>query len=584
MGGGLGTRGVRSAAISSAALLFAILLFTFRTKVQLFSANEGLLLSVAARDGSQTRIRPEQKKNAREHKLDEYMKQRKGYCDEQGKWTTLTFDENESEYKNKKVIAYSEYADSQFDPTLTEERPVVMQTCEIEDEDGESGWIIHRIGPMVGIGGYDRHEITVLNLPHPHKAKFFTGKMMAPVYKNGELAGFPPLHSHHVMLGFSGVKHAFESHGDAPCSEDLGGESCYLISYPDGYGLPLINESVPFRDELMVNFIFNDVRRRNENVTPHPMLFYGEVALKWSANTDEVKSVSAAALHMRGQSHGYVANIVTKRPSLRWSTGTWPVDGKVIISPEDQLPWFHAHRSYFTAFWAFAASPEELGLTTKLLRKVDDNNQTRNGKLDEYDLVWTPDDPIRALEEKVAQSKKGLKSLRCWLVASDEEVVLEFVNETAGFSPELSEPWQQNWKGSWYDRAGEVHCNPWSFKKGDSYTVVGMNGIDDRYNWTHDQSDFFTMMQHNILFLLYETTGPELGPTMEILGDFRSKGKNIVSLMWSYVPNVLKPRTEYYFQNKERQKEYEGSLTKHLGKEFRNKKIGLFRIPPFGFH
>ena len=135
MGGGLGTRGVRSAAISSAALLFAILLFTFRTKVQLFSANEGLLLSVAARDGSQTRIRPEQKKNAREHKLDEYMKQRKGYCDEQGKWTTLTFDENESEYKNKKVIAYSEYADSQFDPTLTEERTVVMQTCEIEDKD-----------------------------------------------------------------------------------------------------------------------------------------------------------------------------------------------------------------------------------------------------------------------------------------------------------------------------------------------------------------------------------------------------------------------------------------------------------------
>ena len=150
--------------------------------------------------------------------------------------------------------------------------------------------------------------------------------------------------------------------------------------------------------------------------------------------------------------------------------------------------------------------------------------------------------------------------------------------------PELGEPWQQNWKGSWYDRAGEVHCNPWSFKKGDSYTLVGMNGIDDRYNWTHDQSDFFTMMQHNILFLLYETTGPELGPTMEILGDFRSKGKNIVALMWSYVPNVLKPQTEYYFQNKERQTEYKGSLTRHLGKEFRNKNIGVFRIPPFGFH
>ena len=40
-----------------------------------------------------------------------------------------------------------------------------------------------------------------------------------------------------------------------------------------------------------------------------------------------------------------------------------------------------------------------------------------------------------------------------------KEKVLVYVNETAGFSPELSEPWQQNWKGSWYDRAGEVHCS-----------------------------------------------------------------------------------------------------------------------------
>ena len=405
--------------------------------------------------------------------------------------------------------------------------------------------------------------------------------MMAPVYKNGELAGFPPLHSHHVMLGFSGVKHAFESHGDAPCSEDLGGESCYLISYPDGYGLPLINESVPFRDELMVNFIFNDVRRRNENVTPHPMLFYGEVALKWSAKVDEIKPVSMAALHYIGKSHAYAANIVTKRPSLRWGTGTWPVDGKVIISPEDQLPWFHAHRSYFTAFWAFAASPEELGLTTKLLRKVDDNNQTRNGKLDKFDLVWTPDDPIRALEEKVAQSKKGLKSLRCWLVASDEEKVLEYVNETAGFSPELSEPWQQNWKGSWYDRAGEVHCNPWSFKKGDSYTLVGMNGIDDRYNWTHDQSDFFTMMQHNILFLLYETIGPELGPTMEMFGSFNTQG-NMLMLKWSYVPSVFKNRTDYFFKSKKGLRKFEHELTQHMRKVLQSD-ISLMHDPFWQF-
>ena len=516
------------------------------------------------------------KREVREQKMEQYKEERNLQCDERGGWKTIGLRRRGSE----RIYAKYEYADSMFAPEKVEGRELIIEVCDVEG-DGQSGWKIYRMGPMVGIGGYDRHEITVLNLPHPSKAKFLTGKMMAPVYKNGEIAGFPPLHSHHNMVGVSGVKHAFESHGDAICDANLGGEGCYLISYPDGYGVPFKNETVPNKDFMTLTLIFNDVRKNDDLVTPNKMLFYGEIALKWSANTDDVKSVSAAALHMIGKSHPYMANIVTKRPSLRWSTGTWPVDGKIIISPEDQLPWFHAHRSYFTAFWAFAASPEELGLTTKLLRKVDDNNQTRNGKLDKFDLVWTPDDPIRALEEKVAQSKKGLKSLRCWLVASDEEKVLVYVNETAGFSPELSEPWQQNWKGSWYDRAGEVHCNPWSFEKGDRYTVVGMNGIDDRYNWTHDQSDFFTMMQHNILFLLYETIGPELGPTMEMFGGFNTQG-NMLMLKWSYVPSVFKNRTDYFFKSKKGLRKFEYELTQHMRKVLQSD-ISLMHDPFWQF-
>ena len=570
-----GFGGIRRVSFFFACLSIVLFVLLLQARAPAQTLRGRILGSVTSGDGP-FRITPEQKKRVREKKVEEYKSQRKTQCDVQGRWVSFAFgidddvddDVDVDGRDDEKLYVSYEYADNMFEPSIEAERHITLQTCEVEDEDGESGWIIYRVGPMVGIGGYDRHEVSIVNLPQPHKAKFLTGKFMAPVYQNGELAGFPPLHAHHMMASFSGITHAFESHGDAVCHEKFGGESCYLISYPDGYGLPFINDSVTYQDSLStVSILLNDVRRHDENVTPHPMVFFGEVAFKWSAKVNEITPVSMAALHMQGHTHYFRANIVSKKPNLRWGTGKWLVDGKVIVSPEDQLPWFHAHRSYFTAFWAFAASPEELGLTTDLLEEVGDNNVTKNGDVDhKFDMVWKPKDPMKALEEKVAGSKAGLKSLRCWMVTSNEEVVLEFVNETVP-STENSQPWQQNWKGSWYDRAGEVHCNPWSFKKGDSYTVVGMNGIDDRYNWTHDQSDFFTMMQHNILFLLYETTGPELGPTMEMFGGFQIEGQSRVVLKWSYIPDVLKDRVDVFFANQKGLKRFNKYIRQYFNQE-----------------
>ena len=370
-----GFGGIRRVSFFFACLSIVLFVLLLQARAPAQTLRGRILGSVTSGDGP-FRITPEQKKRVREKKVEEYKSQRKTQCDVQGRWVSFAFgidddvddDVDVDGRDDEKLYVSYEYADNMFEPSIEAERHITLQTCEVEDEDGESGWIIYRVGPMVGIGGYDRHEVSIVNLPQPHKAKFLTGKFMAPVYQNGELAGFPPLHAHHMMASFSGITHAFESHGDAVCHEKFGGESCYLISYPDGYGLPFINDSVTYQDSLStVSILLNDVRRHDENVTPHPMVFFGEVAFKWSAKVNEITPVSMAALHMQGHTHYFRANIVSKKPNLRWGTGKWLVDGKVIVSPEDQLPWFHAHRSYFTAFWAFAASPEELGLSTDLL-------------------------------------------------------------------------------------------------------------------------------------------------------------------------------------------------------------------------
>ena len=287
------------------------------------------------------------------------------------------------------------------------------------------------------------------------------------------------------------------------------------------------------------------------------MTFYGEVAFKWSAK-DTVKPISAAALQMNGISHTFQSNVVSKRPNIRWSTAKWVTDGKVLISPQDQLPWFHSHRSYFKAMWAFDASAEDLGLTLDLLHKVDDYE----GHLDKYDLVWTPDgeDATQALMDRINNSTAGMDALRCWLVGSDEEKILEYVNGTDSSSL-YPESWQQNWKESWYDRAGEVHCkDSWTFEKGDSYTVVTLNGVDDRLM---DKMDTFTMFQHAILFLAYETPeGSELGPTMEVYGDFSTEhpvngGFMDLKLKTTWFPEYLQKKRDFLGKVDLREKDFE---------------------------
>ncbi len=100
--------------------------------------------------------------------------------------------------------------------------------------------------------------------------------------------------------------------------------------------------------------------------------------------------------------------------------------------------------------WAFAATPEELGLTKDLLQVVDDNTNPHSPTADN-DLIWNPEvaDPVAALMARVQASEAGLEALRCWMLDSDDEQGLEFVNGTDA-SRAFPNAWNQNWIEGWY--------------------------------------------------------------------------------------------------------------------------------------
>jgi hypothetical protein len=169
--------------------------------------------------------------------------------------------------------------------------------------------------------------------------------------------------------------------------------------------------------------------------------------------------------------------------------------------------------------WAFAASPDELGLTSDLLQQTPQESVPASSNEISYDIdqCWIPrgnQDAQEALFDKIKNSKAGMDALRCWLVPSEDEKTLEFVKGT-DTSLAYPEAWQQNWDETYYDRVGQVHCNEWSFKKGDNYTIVAINGLRDELAGLGKPN-----LQHIGFKLEYETFGDVIGPNLEVFAPY----------------------------------------------------------------
>jgi hypothetical protein len=329
-------------------------------------------------------------------------------------------------------------------------------------------------------------------------------------------------------MSLDGIQHWFDSHGDSICSEELGGTACYLREQPEGYGFPLLES-----DEYTLDFIINDVRELGAPA----MTFYLETSLRWSTDNG-LKAVSRISSNFPGTSkqHPFSTHLFPLEDSIEWYTSKWLVDGKVIYSPLDQTPWLHSHRSFLKGMWAFAASPDELGLTSDLLQQTPQESVPASSNEISYDIdqCWIPrgnQDAQEALFDKIKNSKAGMDALRCWLNPSEEEKTLEFVEGT-DTSRAYPEAWQQNWEETWYDRVGQVHCNEWPFSKGENYTVVSINGLRDELADLDKPN-----LQHIGFKLEYETFGGVVGPNYETFNpyynDFRTSEKGLLGTEYS---------------------------------------------------
>ena len=147
-------------------------------------------------------------------------------------------------------------------------------------------------------------------------------------------------------------------HGDSICSAEDGGEACFMVSFPTGFGAPI-------RDQLLLNALVNDVRERSAP----PMRFSLQLAVRITqAPQRDVGLWYAAAIPdfvdggflrtVRSGKQLFVQfKIPADRESVLWTTLVVRESGRWLNL------WMHTHPLLgFEEQWLISATPRELGL------------------------------------------------------------------------------------------------------------------------------------------------------------------------------------------------------------------------------
>ncbi len=365
-----------------------------------------------------------------------------------------------------------------------------LHTCRVDVADA-THWQVMRLGPFVTNGGWDWIETNIDNaLYSESRDAFVTAALMAPVFANGTLIGYPPLHVHHMHLTqtyqsyvqaaskngatslfyqatppFIVDEYTFHMHGDSPCTEDDGGTACYLMPLPSEYGIRF-----PTEDSMYFNAEINDVRRPQS-----PALeWWLEFSIKIST-ADLIPVSKLFASGVIGRYPGLSATAAQARQGLVMLPGDMRDAMAFYSFPMHQAGQFlhlgtglsHAHQAYNKGYIIFTGRPADGGLHALL---------SAGGAADEMVILDRLNLTIQGVVSHVRrhltrQAEKCAAFGNCSYVPRYRchgGPGLEFVDEDvrAGID------------AGYYDRMASPMCatSQWSYRAGEVFTVVSFLG------------------------------------------------------------------------------------------------------------
>ena len=104
--------------------------------------------------------------------------------------------------------------------------------CTFEDFPSRHRWRALRVGPFVGGGNTDWHEVMVTDNITRNRPVWVTGVYYAPVDGRGRAIPSPPLQIHHsIMFTNNTVNNAFSYGSEQQCALAFGGMDCKYSRY-----------------------------------------------------------------------------------------------------------------------------------------------------------------------------------------------------------------------------------------------------------------------------------------------------------------------------------------------------------------